>query len=186
MKIMDAEQKEALTGGNAVVRFLTVSYFIALALGIVPGTDMTVLTGPFMNGPLGSIVTSGVILALSTLILLGWYRRAAALSLAICVFWASYLAVMAAPTDAQLSAFWRDLILIGALVMTYADAKTDRPAPFQKTRESSEEKPVGRISRAISTTRSIVSSPSASKTGSRRKTSQTEVYRKDLDIARAS
>ena len=118
------------------------------------------------------------------MILVGWHRQGAALVLALAMFWASYLAMMSAP-DQNIGAFWRDLALIGALVMTYADS--DRTLPKSSTASDGDDRgrPTSRISQAIATTRSVISRPS-SRSVSKGNSEKTELYRKDLDIARAS
>ncbi|MXQ07196.1 hypothetical protein GQ651_04995 [Alphaproteobacteria bacterium GH1-50] len=109
-----------LLSGHSTVRLLIVSWFVALALHLIPGTDMSALLDPFLPSAAAEMLTSAVILTLSAMIVIGLQRRAAALLLALLTFWASYIGMISAPVHA-LGAFWRDLALIGALVMTYAD-----------------------------------------------------------------
>ena len=110
----------SILSGHAAVRLLIVSYFAALALHVIPGTDLSALLDPFLPPLAAEIATSALVLTFSTLILIGWHRRAAALLLALMTFWASYLGMLSAPV-AELGSFWRDLALVGALTMTYAD-----------------------------------------------------------------
>ena len=105
-----------------VVRILISSYFIAFAIGVFPGTDVSVLLDQFLPAWISTFLTHLGVFTLAVMILTGVQRRAAALLLAIMVFWASYMILMSGPTVDVLGNFWRDLALIGALIMTYADA----------------------------------------------------------------
>ena len=169
--------------GHSVVRLLIVSYFVALALGVIEGTDVSVLVSAMLPQALAGFVASGVVLALSVSILVGWHRRTSALVLALALFWSSYVAMMGSP-DAQLGAFWRDLALIGALVLSYGDGQVaSRKAPEAQSAVS--EGPVrSRISQAFHSTRSAISRPSAR--SAKAESEEAELYRKDLDIVRAS
>jgi len=109
--------------GQSVVRLLIVSYFMALAIGLIPGTDITVLADPFMPWLSARILTGTIVFTLACLILVGIQRRAAALLLAIVLFWASYIVMLSAEGANILGGFWRDLALIGALILTYADTE---------------------------------------------------------------
>ena len=182
MHAFSSEHRRSLLSGHSVVRLLIVSYFVALALGVIDGTDLSALAAPFLPLAFAKIVVALVVLSLCAMILIGWHRRAAALVLALAMFWASYMAMMNAP-DQNLGAFWRDLALIGALVMTYADTKQKLPDTESSTEAGG--RPISRISQAISTTRSVISRPSA-RAVSKGSSEKTELYRKDLDIVRAS
>ena len=119
--------------GNFAIRLLIVSYFMALALGLITGTDLAVLADPFMP-PVAANVVSGLgVFALSAMILFGFHRRLAALLLAIILFWCSYLASISPAGLEDIGSFWRDLALIGALLLTYADAESDPHAPAYGT-----------------------------------------------------
>ena len=71
------------SSGHSVVRLLIVSYFMAFAIGLIPGTDVTVLANPFMPLETARILTGSIVFGLACLILVGIQRRAAALLLAI-------------------------------------------------------------------------------------------------------
>ena len=109
------------SSGLSIVRLLIVSYFMALAIGLIPGTDFTVLAAPFMPWGVARVLTGAIVFGLSCLVLIGLQRRAAALLLAITLFWASYVTLLSAETLQYLGGFWRDLALIGALILTYSD-----------------------------------------------------------------
>lgn len=184
MHLASTNRYRSLLSGHSIVRLLIVSYFVALALGVIQGTDLASLAKPFLPDWFAGVLTSGLVLALSVMILTGWQRRPAALVLALMMFWASYMAMMRAP-DQELGAFWRDLALIGALVMTYADGQR-RPAAHRKASDQpDDDRPRSRISQAIASTRSVVSRPNT-RTASANQREQAELFRKDLDIVRAS
>jgi len=119
--------------GHSAIRLLIVSYFMALALGLIKGTDLAVLATPFMPETLAKIASGLSVLGLSVMILFGFHRRLAALLLAIILFWCSYLASVSPAGLEDIGSFWRDLALIGALLLTYADAEADTLAPAYGT-----------------------------------------------------
>ena len=184
MHAFSAEHRQTILGGHSVVRLLIVSYFLALAFGIIEGTDMSVLASAVLPSAIATVTMSAMVIVLSMLILIGWHRRAAALVLALAVFWASYLTMMAAP-DQNLGGFWRDLALIGALVMTYADGSQGSAQATRMPDDEQSTRPPSRIAQAIAGTRSVISRPTA-RTKSKGNSEKAELYRKDLDIVRAS
>ena len=123
MRKAAARSSTKFQSGNSVVRLLIVSYFMALAIGLIPGTDVTVLAEPFMPWLSARILTGTIVFTLACLILVGIQRRAAALLLAIVLFWASYIVMLSAEGAHIVAGFWRDLALIGALILTYADTE---------------------------------------------------------------
>ena len=114
-------------GGNTAIRLLIVSYFVALALGLIEGTDLSVLVAPFLSETIVKICSGLGVIGLSAMILFGFQRRVAALLLAIILFWCSFLAFVNPAGTEDIGGFWRDLALIGALLLTYADAGQDTP-----------------------------------------------------------
>lgn len=108
---------------QVVARLLIVSYFGAIALGQITAMNVSLLAENFLPPEQASFVMSGLILALSAMVLFGYFRRPAALVLALIVFWSSYLTLF---SGGEIEAFWRDLALIGGLLLTanvttYAD-----------------------------------------------------------------
>lgn len=108
---------------TSVTRLLVVSYFLALGIGTIDGVDASVLATPFVSQDAADLVTAGIVILLSSMILLGFFRRAAALLLALVVFWASYLTMVVQSGPEQIATFWRDIALIGALLLTYGETK---------------------------------------------------------------
>ncbi|MEO0944178.1 MAG: hypothetical protein AAFY06_04965 [Pseudomonadota bacterium] len=106
-----------------VTRLLIVSYFVAMALGQISSIEVARLAETFLPPEQASLVMSGLILALAGMVLFGFFRRPAALVLALIVFWSSYITLF---SGGGIEAFWRDLALIGGLLLTanvttYAD-----------------------------------------------------------------
>jgi uncharacterized membrane protein YphA (DoxX/SURF4 family) len=102
--------------GQNLVRVVIASYFLAVALGLIPGTAALPLTEPFLPAPYADAASKAVIFATAYLVLIGVWLRFSALLLATVLFWSSYITNIGAN---NLEGFWRDLALIGALILTY-------------------------------------------------------------------
>ena len=106
-----------------VTRLLIISYFVAVALGLIAGIDIARLADPFLPELMARYLMRGVVLTLCGMVLFDIWRRPAALVLALIVFWASYITLY---SGGDIGPFWRDLALIGGLLLTanitdYAD-----------------------------------------------------------------
>jgi uncharacterized membrane protein YphA (DoxX/SURF4 family) len=106
---------------QAALRMLIASYFIAVALGLIPGTDLAILFAGLLPSPHDGATAAGIVVILAFMIMAGCATRAAALILALMTFYASYLAMIALGVEEELGAFWRDLALISALLLTYSE-----------------------------------------------------------------
>jgi uncharacterized membrane protein YphA (DoxX/SURF4 family) len=107
--------------GHLMLRLLIASYFIGAATGIVPfssGREMAAILLPDAYAGFGY---SAFMFTTSYLILMGRQIRAAALLLAVFVFWSSFLASFGPNRTLGLEEFWRDLALISGLLLTYAN-----------------------------------------------------------------
>lgn len=104
-----------LISPRGIMRLLVISYFIAMSLGWIGGTQMMEFMFPVLPDEIAKMLMRGLILLLSALVLIGIGRRHAALTLALVVFFSSYTTLYA---GGDIGAFWRDLALIGALLMT--------------------------------------------------------------------
>ncbi|SDK36628.1 hypothetical protein [Aliiruegeria lutimaris] len=104
-----------------LLRILIASYFLAGAVGLIPGTDLTALTDRFMPAHISSPFGSALVFSLAYLVMIGVWLRGAALTLGILTFWASYLRMMDLGLQSELGIFWRDLALIASLMLTYAE-----------------------------------------------------------------
>ena len=179
MSNIAAIRKSQIFSGHSAVRLLIVSYFIALALELINGTDLTVLATPFMPEVFAKIVSGLGVVGLSAMILLDYHRRLAALLLAIVLFWCSYLATLSPSGLEDIGSFWRDLALIGALLLTYADAEGDKLAPAYGTLPQG-----GRIAADMGFEASTQSEkPRSLRSG---EAPPKALFREDFDIVRAS
>lgn len=102
--------------GQNLVRIVIASYFLAVALGLIPGTVAWPLTATFLPEPWADVAGKAVIFTTAYLVLVGAWLRVSALLLATVLFWSSYIENAG---SGNLEAFWRDLALIGALILTY-------------------------------------------------------------------
>ena len=103
------------SAANHITRILILSYFLALAGGLINGAEFSRLASPFLADPFATYVTSTVVVVLSAMVLVGFFRRPAALILALILFWASYMTMFA---TGDLTGFWRDLALMAGLLMS--------------------------------------------------------------------
>ncbi len=102
--------------GQNLVRIVIASYFLAVSLGLIPGTVAWPLTAPFLPEPYADLAGKAVIFTTAYLVLVGAWLRVSALLLATVLFWSSYIVNVG---NNNLEGFWRDLALIGALILTY-------------------------------------------------------------------
>ena len=98
-----------------LTRLLVISYFLAVSLGLIKGTGLLEFMRPLLPEEFAGPLMRGLVLTLSVLILTGIARRPAALILSLVVFFSSYTALYA---GGDIGAFWRDLALVGAPMMT--------------------------------------------------------------------
>lgn len=128
-----------LISPRGIMRLLVLSYFIALSLGWIGDTGMMRFMLPLLPADVALRIMQGLVLGLSLLILIGIGRRHAALVLALVVFFSSYTVLYG---GGDISAFWRDLALIGALLMTADFARPhNREAPWQ---DETDQRPAAR------------------------------------------
>ncbi len=99
---------------SQTARILIVSYFIALAFGLIQGAEIKRLASPFLSESNAGIAMGAIVIGLCALVLIGVFRRPAALVLSLVVFWASYMTLFA---QGDINGFWRDLALIGGLLI---------------------------------------------------------------------
>jgi uncharacterized membrane protein YphA (DoxX/SURF4 family) len=111
-----AQTQNLSQNGQNLVRIVIASYFLAISLGLIPGTAALPLTEPFLPEPYADAASKAIIFATAYLVLVGVWLRFSALLLATVLFWSSYIENIGA---GDLEGFWRDLALIGALILTY-------------------------------------------------------------------
>ena len=180
------------TSSTGVTRFLVLSYFIGLGLGLVEGVDVSVLAATFAPLPVAEFLGDFLVVGLSVLVLVNAYRRASALVLALVVFWASYLTMVVNAGPDQIGAFWRDLALIGALLLTYGGAAAEhdaRPASLVKaepTRRIASLLWPERSSKTVTPRETIYPVRSIPAERTHPKRIKSELYRQDLEVVRLS
>ncbi|WP_139274527.1 hypothetical protein [Roseovarius azorensis] len=102
-----------------LIRVVTGSYFMALALDLVTGLDKAVLFAAFLDPRTADIAGSTILLCLSATFMIGYHLRLSALSLALFIFASSLAQHMVHVEPGAVSAFWRDITLICAIMLSY-------------------------------------------------------------------
>ena len=77
-----------------LLRIVIASFFLAGALGLVPGTDLTPMLDKFLPEDISASLGAAVVFTLAYLVMIGVWLRGAALTLGILTFWASYRRVI--------------------------------------------------------------------------------------------
>lgn len=130
--------RQLAMAGQNLTRILIASYFLAVSLGLINGTDSSVLIVWLLPGTISVFGGNAVVFVLGYLVLTGIWLRPAALLLAIILFWSSYLTSFGTGNDGSLDEFWRDLALIGGLILTYTQTShrsSKKRAMFRKMRK---------------------------------------------------
>ncbi len=110
------------SAAQTALRVLIASYFLAVSLKIIPGTSLGILFEAILPEPYASATAAGLVFIFSFMIMIGLATRVAALLIALMTFFASYVAMVQLGVADELGAFWRDLALIAALLLTYGEA----------------------------------------------------------------
>ncbi len=105
--------------GQNLIRVLIASYFIAVSVGMISGTDATPLVSSFLPPVQAQFAGSATMFILGYMVMTGIWLRPAALVLGLIIFWSSYITNFGAGNSAVIGDFWRDLTLVGALMLTY-------------------------------------------------------------------
>ncbi len=108
--------------GQNLIRVLIASYFMGVSIGLVSGTSATPLFSTVLPGEQADMAGKAVIFALAYLVMTGIWLRPAALLLGLVTFWSSYIVNFSAEGPISVGNFWRDLTLIGALMLTYVQS----------------------------------------------------------------
>lgn len=116
-----ADQVAFSSAAQAILRVLIASYFIAVALNLIPGTNLGILFSPILPAPYDSATSAGIVFILAFMVMAAIATRGAALIIALMTFYASYLTMISLGIEDQLGSFWRDLALIAALLLTYSE-----------------------------------------------------------------
>ena len=107
---------------------------MAGSVGLLPGVGIGPVFAQALPGPMSALMAQTAVVILSFMILVGRGIRPAALLLSIALFWSSYLQMQSLGVAHELAHYWRDLGLIGALLLTYtAQAEPGRmPQLFRR------------------------------------------------------
>lgn len=128
-----SERNKSNVGLNAAaqvtVRMLIASYFMAAALGSIPGASYGFLFIAVLPPAMSEILSGSLVFMLASLVLIGAHTRLAALLLGLMTFYASYLQMIHVGAVDILGVFWRDMALIAALMLTYS-RPTAEPVPI--------------------------------------------------------
>ncbi len=108
--------------GQNLIRVLIASYFVGVSIGLVPGTSATPLFAMVIAGEQAELMGRAVIFALAYLVMTGLWLRPAALLLGLVTFWSSYIVNFSPEGPISVGNFWRDLTLIGSLMLTYVQS----------------------------------------------------------------
>ncbi len=104
-----------------LLRIVIASYFLAVGLNLIPGTNLTILAEQILPAHVAAPFSAMMVFALAFLVMIGLYMRPAALVLGLMTLFASYLQMIELGVADELGTFWRDLVLIAALMLTYSE-----------------------------------------------------------------
>ncbi len=187
MRKAAARRYEISLSARSVTRLLIASYFVGLGLGLIPGVRVGILLRPVLPDPAADILAGFLIVGLALLVLFRRNRRTPALLLALVVFSASYRTMMIQSGPEQMAVFWRDIALIGGLLLTYRDESGGvRIAPGAVLAGALE-----RLRPTPSASETIVSAMPGEHKGTHAapaghpKRVRSELYRQDLKVVRA-
>lgn len=110
------------TGLN-LIRIVIGSYFMAISIGLINGLDHTALFTPLLDAPTAQLAGTGVLFTLSLIFMSGVALRMAALTLALFILCSSAAGNFLSYDPQPMSAFWRDMALVCAVLMTYSSLR---------------------------------------------------------------
>ena len=113
------------------LRILIASYFIAVALRLIPGTDFALLLGLIADRGTANLLAAISVFSLAYMVMIGCCLRVAALLLSLMTFFAAFVGYVGPQGSGDLAAFWRDLAMVAALMLTYTRRRrpASRPKP---------------------------------------------------------
>ena len=118
----------------SVVRILIASYFLAMATGLVFEPASRTFLDPILPLEYAQLTSTTYLFVTAFAIMVGVFLRPAALLLAVYIFWSGFLHYDLGGSQAALSAYWRDMALLGAILLiavTEPGAKA-RFSPFAR------------------------------------------------------
>lgn len=111
------------TGLN-MIRIVIASYFMAVSIGLIHGTQATILFEALTGPGVAHFLARCLSFTLSFLLICGLAVRASALTLGLVLFWSSFITMNPEASVTALDDFWRDLALVAALLLTYQPTGT--------------------------------------------------------------
>ncbi len=118
MTVAAATPQMSQSGLN-LLRIVLASYFIALSLGLIEGTNTTLILHHAASPKIADFAANTSVFLLAYLVLMGMWLRPAALLLGTFVLAASAYATFVYHPPQLMSDFWRDIALVSGLMMTY-------------------------------------------------------------------
>ncbi len=107
--------------GLNLIRIVIGSYFAAVALDLVLGVNQSALFAPFASPLFADLIGSTVLVVASLTFMVGYRLRLSALVLALFVFSSSLIQNFLISDVENVSAFWRDLTMVCAVILTYSN-----------------------------------------------------------------
>lgn len=104
-----------------LIRIALGSYFIGVALDLLPGVNQRALFLPYMTYELADLVGSALLFCISVAFMTGLMTRTYALALAMFVMCSSVVQNFFPYDAAHLAEFWRDITLSAAVLMAYTN-----------------------------------------------------------------
>lgn len=142
----DTRDKTVLTAAELnAARFLIASYFLAVAVGLADGVSLSpVFAVLFGEGGVSTFLSHAVLFVIGMLVLMGIALRQVALSMAGLLL-ATNILVLAKTGTVDSQGVWRDIALVGALVLSYGQREgffSRRPTPLN-ARDIGDKGPLG-------------------------------------------
>lgn len=120
---------------QTILRVVIASYFLASGLGLMPGADLAPLVALVAPEGLVAPLSSLLVFGLGFLVMIGVCIRPAALVLGAMTFFASYLKALELGVGDEIGTFWRDLVMVAALMLTHAE-KSPRDSQTQRVTQT--------------------------------------------------
>ncbi|WP_299843766.1 hypothetical protein [uncultured Roseovarius sp.] len=107
--------------GLNLIRIVIGSYFVAVSLDMVTGVNQQALFLPFLPANIADLIGSTLLFVASIAFMLGISLRHTALILALFVFCSSLMQNFLLLEFEDISAFWRDVTLVCAIILNYSN-----------------------------------------------------------------
>ncbi len=116
------QENTSRASGYHLIRILLASYFVMVSIGFISGTNATPLASLFMSAENAELVGSAAPFILGFLVLSGIWMRPAAYMLAAIIVGSSLILHFGTTAVLALENFWRDLTLVGILLVSCTKA----------------------------------------------------------------